>query len=201
VDEEWCLFARLDGDEADIAALAARAAEQLTFVERVTRDGPLLRVYSPSEPVAARAEDELLALVEATSLGYEVWQERWDAESAEWEELAPEGDDRAPSAEDPGEIGTLDLDLGSIAGMGERRRGCWVVKAELPDAEAAEAFLESLRSNGATAGRVGHKVGMLVADSGTAATVQAELERLAPAGTSVTSQEASRVERVAYGVS
>jgi hypothetical protein len=42
---------------------------------------------------------------------------------------------------------------------------------------------------------------MLVADSGTAASVQAALEKLAPAGSSVTAQEASRVERVAYGSS
>jgi hypothetical protein len=218
VDEEWCLIASLDGDEADIAALVAAAVEQLTFAERVTRDGPLLRVYTVSEPVAARAEEELLALLEATTVGYEVWQERWDGERGEWEELAPEGDEQATAAdpagaddaepvepagepEDTWEADALDLDPGSIAGMGERRRGCWVVKAELPDAEAAEALLESLRSCGAVAGRVGQKVGMLVADSGTAASVQSMLERLVPSGSSFTTQEASRVERIAYGAS
>jgi hypothetical protein len=219
MEEEWCLIAQLDGEEADIAALVARAGDELTFADRLTRDGLLLRVYTQSEPVAARAEEELLALIEETTLGYELWQERWNDESGEWEELAPEGGEQtgargsataeaATTAEDPSteesysfENAGSGLDPASIEGMGARRRGCWVVKAELPDAEAAEAFLESLRSRGAVAGRVGHKVGMLVADSGTAASVQAALEKLAPAGSSVTAQEASRVERVAYGSS
>jgi hypothetical protein len=42
---------------------------------------------------------------------------------------------------------------------------------------------------------------MLVADSGTAASVSSVLEGLAPAGSRVTAQEASRVERIAYGTS
>jgi hypothetical protein len=213
VNEEWCLIARLDGDEAEIVELVSRAVEELVYVERVTRDGALVRVYSISEPVAARAEDELLALIEETSLGYEVWQERWNAEHGEWEELAPEGDEAQASGEDEEAVAASaqessslpddepSLDPESVPGMGERRRGCWVVKTELPDAESAEAFLEALRSRGAHAGRVGHKVGLLVADSGTAASVQAAIEALAPAGSSVTAQEASRVERVAYGAS
>jgi hypothetical protein len=62
---------------------------------RLTRDGSVVRVYSDSERAAAEAEETVLALLEETVLGYELWQERWDEERGEWEELAPEVDEEA----------------------------------------------------------------------------------------------------------
>lgn len=213
--EEWCLTAELDGDETEIAALVSLAAAELTFADRVTRAGRLLRVYTGSEPDAARAEEAFLALVDATALGYEVWQERWDAELGEWDELAPDtgpevvalaagGDEAGEEAEDADmavwEHTAPELDPASIAGMGERRRGCWVVKVELGDAAVAASLHDVLRARGLVVGRVGSKVGMLVADSATAGYVASVLLEQPPVGAgTVTTAEASRVERVAYG--
>jgi hypothetical protein len=32
-------------------------------------------------------------MLDETELGYELWQERWDEERGEWEELAPDLDE------------------------------------------------------------------------------------------------------------
>ena len=62
---------------------------------RLTRDGRTIRVYSDTERLAAEAEQTLLGLLDETELGYELWQERWDPENSEWEELAPDLDEDA----------------------------------------------------------------------------------------------------------
>jgi hypothetical protein len=204
VSEEWCLHLQLDGDEAELAELVDRFAERLPPSARLTR-GPVLRVYSDSELVAAEIEETLVGLLEETSLGYELWQERWDEESGEWEELAPEGpggDAPAPAvASDEQDAERPALDLASLPQVDWRERGCWLVKVELADNDAAEAFLEQLKVAGADAHRSGHRVGVLVPDSGTAASLAGELEARAPAGATVQLGQASRVERLAYGVS
>jgi hypothetical protein len=94
VSDEWCLTARLDGDEAQVASVAAGLVEALGRTSgRLTRDGSVVRVYSDSEQAAAEAEETVLAMLDETELGYELWQERWDEERGEWEELAPDLDE------------------------------------------------------------------------------------------------------------
>jgi hypothetical protein len=90
VHDEWCLIAELDGDEAVIDGLAESVAAELGSDFRLTRDRRTIRIYSYSETLAARAEEVTIGLIEKTPLGYELWQERWDEERGEWEELAPE---------------------------------------------------------------------------------------------------------------
>jgi hypothetical protein len=92
MSDEWCLTARLDGDSEEIALVVARVRE-LDLGGQITHDGATLRVYSDSEAQAARAEKLILGVIEATSLGYELWQERWDEEAGAWEELAPEDEE------------------------------------------------------------------------------------------------------------
>jgi hypothetical protein len=167
----------------------------------------VLRVYSDSEWQAAELEEVLIGLLEETTVGFELWQERWDEESGEWEELAPEGPEGEPTASTDGEetpsepAARATLDLASVPRVDWRERGCWLVKVELADGDAAEAFLHELKTAGADAHRSGHRVGVLVPDPGTASSLASELEALAPQGATVQSAQASRVERLAYGVS
>ena len=94
MSDEWCLIARLDGDPGAIEKLVESVAAGLGG-GRMTRDGGTIRIYSDSEALAAEAEEHVIGLLEKTTLGYELWQERWDEERSEWEELAPESTDSA----------------------------------------------------------------------------------------------------------
>jgi hypothetical protein len=96
VRDEWCLIAQLDGDERQIAAVASGLAGRGTL----TRSAGVLRLYTDSEQAAFEAEQALLGLLEETELGYELWQERWDEEQGEWEELAPEASEDGESGTD-----------------------------------------------------------------------------------------------------
>ena len=96
MSDEWCLIAQLDGDDGQVASVAGGLAEALGQMgAKLTRDRGVIRVYSDSEQAAAEAEQTLLGLLDETALGYELWQERWDPEKSEWEELAPDLDDDA----------------------------------------------------------------------------------------------------------
>jgi hypothetical protein len=99
--EEWCLTAELDGDQGEIEGVLAALAELPEYRGGYTRQGALIRLYTGSETAAAEAEEILLGILAETSLGYEVWQQRWDAEAGAWEELAPEAEP---------EIAELELD-------------------------------------------------------------------------------------------
>jgi hypothetical protein len=101
VSEEWCLTAELDGDAGEVQGVVEALGALPEYQGSVTHAGALLRVYTSSEPDAARAEEVLIGILAETSLGYEVWQQRWDAEAGEWEELAPEADESTdPGAEE-----------------------------------------------------------------------------------------------------
>ena len=89
--DEWCLIAQLDGDEGQVATVVTRLVDALgSEGGRLTQAGQTIRVYSDSEQLAAEAEETLLGFLDETELGYELWQERWDPEKSEWEELAPD---------------------------------------------------------------------------------------------------------------
>jgi hypothetical protein len=92
MSEEWCLTAELEGDQAEIEGVLAALAELPEYRGGFTRQGGVLRLYTHSEPAAAEAEEILLGILTETALGYEVWQQRWDADAGEWEELAPEAE-------------------------------------------------------------------------------------------------------------
>jgi hypothetical protein len=103
VSDEWCLIAQLDGDESQVASVAGGLVEALGRTSgRLTRDGSVVRIYSDSEQAAAEAEEMVLDLLGETELGYELWQERWDEERSEWEELAPNLDEDDGDEDDEG---------------------------------------------------------------------------------------------------
>jgi hypothetical protein len=97
MSDEWRLTAELDGDPATMERLVGDIGRRLPGSGRLTRDARTLRVYSESEGDAARAEALVLALLEKTPLGYELWHDRWDAEESDWEEIAPD----LPPGEEP----------------------------------------------------------------------------------------------------
>lgn len=97
MSDEWCLIAQFDGDEAQVATVVTQLVGELGSESggRLTQAGQTIRVYSNTEQLAAEAEQTLLGLLDQTALGYELWQERWDPETNEWEELAPDLDEEA----------------------------------------------------------------------------------------------------------
>jgi hypothetical protein len=99
VTEEWCLTAELDGDQDEISGVLAALSELPEYQGGFTRQGGVLRLYTDSESAAAAAEEILLGILAETALGYEVWQQRWDAEAGAWEELAPEAEPEIAESE------------------------------------------------------------------------------------------------------
>ena len=96
MSDEWCLIAQFDGDDDQVATVVTRLVDALgSGGGRLTQAGQTIRVYSDTEQLAAEAEQTLLGLLDETALGYELWQERWDPEANEWEELAPDLDEDA----------------------------------------------------------------------------------------------------------
>lgn len=94
--DDWCLIAQLDGDAGQVTSVVTRLVDALgSEGGRLTQAGQTIRVYSDTEQLAAEAEETLLDLLGETELGYELWQERWDPEKREWEELAPDLDEDA----------------------------------------------------------------------------------------------------------
>jgi hypothetical protein len=197
VSDEWRLTAELDGEPAAIERLVGDIGRRLPGTGRMTRDAQTLRVYSESEADAARAEALVLALLEKTPLGYELWHDRWDAEEGDWEEIAPD----LPPGEEPLELDEPEAeeahaeettaDVGQAAVVSERiadfpgaspslRDAGVLVLVTFADRADASALRGQLTDAGIQSVARRRGVGIPAADDGAAAELAAHLRSQLP---------------------
>jgi hypothetical protein len=198
--EEWRLTAELDGDPAEIERFARELAGRLPAGARLTRDGRTVRVYSDTEPEAARIEARALQLLDRGSAGYELWHDRWDEEGGEWEEIAPdlpageevtpeEPDVEEPAPEEPApppEAGTAAAPASGFPGAVTSLRDAGaLVLVSLSDRDSAAELRSRLAAAGIPVVSRRRGVGIPAAGENAAADLATHLEEQLPPGTKI----------------
>lgn len=206
MQDEWCLIAQLDGDESQITTVASGLVEALDQVGgKLTRDGRTVRVYSDSERLAAEAERTLLDLLDETELGYEIWQERWDAERGAWEELAPDldeevGEDADPAQPEADSDDKPEAAFATRSGLDVRaiswQQAGFEVEAECASEEEAEALAVQVAAMGLKASARGRSVRVPAADATDAGAISDWLRASATPGAEIEVREASFVDKL-----
>lgn len=206
MQDEWCLIAQLDGDESQITTVASGLVEALDRVGgKLTRDGRTVRVYSDSERLAAEAEQTLLDLLDETELGYEIWQERWDAESGAWEELAPDldeeaGEDADPAQHEAGSDDKAEAAFAARSGLDVRAISWQQAKFEVEVTCASEDEVAALASRLATLGleasASGRSLRVPAADATDAGAISDWLWAAATPGAGIEVREASFLDKL-----
>jgi hypothetical protein len=198
VSDEWRLTAELDGDAQVVERVVVDIRGRLTGGGRLTRDGQTLRVYSESEPEAARAEALVLQLLERSPLGYELWHDRWDGEAGDWEEIAPDlpPGEEPPKLEEPAtaeeapaqseETPAASGELTDFPGAATTLTGAGLlVLVTFADREAASALRSRLTEAGIQSVARRRGVGIPAADDTAAAALTAHLRSHLPAETRI----------------
>jgi hypothetical protein len=194
VSDEWRLTAELDGDAQVVERVVVDIRGRLTGGGRLTRDGQTVRVYSESEPEAARAEALVLQLLERSPLGYELWHDRWDGEAGDWEEIAPDlpPGEEPPKLDEPAteleapaqaeETSAPAAELTDFPGAATTLTGAGLlVLVTFADREAASALRSRLTEAGIQSVARRRGVGIPAADDTAAAALTAHLRSHLPA--------------------
>ena len=202
MSDEWRLTAELDGDAQVVERVVVDIRGRLTGGGRLTRDGQTVRVYSESEPEAARAEALVLQLLERSPLGYELWHDRWDGDAGDWEEIAPDlppgeeppkldepataEESPAQAEETPAAAGEAAAELTEFPGAATTLTGAdLLVLVTFADREAASALRTQLTDAGIQSVARRRGVGIPAADDSAAAALTAHLRSHLPAETRI----------------